>query len=493
MKIFTCEFGHEASTFAVGYTDFKTQTELRWLEGQEAVNTLRGGSDYISGFIKVADERNIELVHSFATMNAGPVMLDETFEYFVGRLSDELKAVKNEVDAIALALHGGGATETLADPEGEVLRRVREIVGDDMPIAVSLDLHTNFTAEMDRYADIIVSNTEYPHTDSAEVAEEALLLLLEKIENKIKPVTRFKRIPLLMMYSTVDGAPKEIKDFIKEYRMKNGLLSASFNHGFPYADIPNATPSIYVITDNDEALAEKACNEIAEKIWSLREELQLHMPDATGAVDAALDYEGNGIVIHEASDNPGAGTPGDGTHLLKELLKRNIEKTAFGFICDAESVEKAVAAGVGARVDLEIGGKSDDNNLHGEPIKVVGAYVKSISDGVAPSKNPMLLGQVLPLGTTVRLVIGNVDVIITTNRSQTFCDAIYELHGIYFKDYKFIALKSANHFKGYFKDTAAKIITCDTPGASTLTWTNLDYKHISRPIYPLDKNVSVDF
>jgi microcystin degradation protein MlrC len=489
MKIFTCEFMAESNTFAAGLSDLARQTQFRWLEGDRMFSELRGGTDYISGFLKAAEAGGVELIPSFATLNAGPRMSCGAFEYFTGRMLEDIRRHKDEVAGLALALHGGGTSEQYDDMEGEVLRRVRHLVGEEMPVAVAHDLHTNMTREMNDRATLWVSCKEYPHTDCHVAGQIAMDLLLRTIRGEIRPVTAFRRIPMLFMATTQAGPAAEIRDLVKEFAREKGLLDASFLQGFPFADTAHTSASIYVIADGDRALAQGAAAELAGKIWTYREALQQVLPSPAEGIEEAMSIEGGPVVLNETSDNPGAGTPGDGTYLLRALLARDLEGTCMGFIYDPEFVEAAIQAGPGATIRGRLGGKTD--RFHGDSIEVQAAYVKTIADGRFVATSPMLLGQKMSFGRSVRLMIGNVDVIVCSVRSQTFDDQIFLLHGIDINRYKIVGLKSSNHFRAFFSGSARAIITVDSPGCSTLNFSFLDYHKIPRPMYPLDRNAEL--
>ena len=189
------------------------------------------------------------------------------------------------------------------------------------------------------------------------------------------------------------------------------------------------------------------------------------------------------MVVAEVSDNPGGGAPGNGTHLLRALLAANEPRTCFGFIWDPQTALQAHRAGPGSTIEVRLGGFTDE--LHGAPI-VATAYVKSITDGRFVLVNPMGAGSTVDLGKMARLVIGNVDVIVGSNRAQTLDAQLFLLHGIDVREMRIVAIKSQQHFRGGFKDIAGTIIRCDTPGLTTSELTHLPYQHIKRPIWPLD-------
>jgi len=497
MKILFGEFMAEVSTFAPGKMDFDKLTALRWSEGEGLFKDFRGKTDFLSGMIEVADKNNVELIPTFATWNAGPMLERETYLNLIEKITDKLTQVKDEISGICFAFHGGGVAEGVADLEADILKKMREIVGEEMPIVITLDLHTNMSkAKLDgtRYW---VGCKEYPHVDCDYAGRVAMDILLKTINKEIKPVVKVVQIPLLMapsQGSTYVEPAKSIKEYMMNYVKEHNLLDASWLHGFPYADVDFLGTSVVVITDNDEALATKAANDIANKIWSHKDDLQANSYDAEGAINKALELlksEGHPIIINETSDNPGGGPLGNGTHLLRDLLKKNIEKSCFGFIYDPKLASLAHEAGEGCILhDITIGVDTDE--FSGGPITVKEAYVKNLSDGVVVVRNPIIKGQTLDLGKSARLVIGNVDVIVCSTPSQTFDDTIFELSGIDVKECSIIALKSIQHYRGFFQDVAAGFVTADTPGYTSSNFSYFKYNKLQRPIYPLNKDISFD-
>jgi len=268
-----------------------------------------------------------------------------------------------------------------------------------------------------------------------------------------------------------------------EWEKRPGVIDCNFTHGFPHTDVSVVATSILVTTDDDPALAEQAANDVAGAFIENLDAFLQYLPGADAAVAEALAATALPVIVAEVSDNPGGGAPGDGTHLLRALLSANEPNSAFGFIWDPDVAAQAHSAGVGMMIRIKLGGFWDD--LHGEPIET-DAYVKSLSDGRFPLTNPMGAGRIVDLGPSARLVIGNVDVIVGSERTQTLDPGPFLLHGIDVTSYRVLAIKSQQHFRGGFTDIAGTIIRCDTPGLTTVNLEHLPYTRIPRPIWPLD-------
>jgi microcystin degradation protein MlrC len=264
------------------------------------------------------------------------------------------------------------------------------------------------------------------------------------------------------------------------------VIDASFFHGFPYTDIGATGASVVVVTDNDPTLAHQIATEIASAVWDRRDEFIVEslQPEVTIELAIqALATAGGPVIINDTADNPGGGTPGDGTHLLAAMIEADVEGSCFGFVFDPVTADAAHAAGVGATVDVRIGGRHGP--LHGEPVEAT-AYVKTLTDGRIVYSSPMVAGVRASLGKSARLTIGKVDVIVTSRRNQTFDPGIFLLHGIDVTTRSIVGLKSSQHFRAGFRDLATRIITADSPGLTTLDVNVFDHPAADGPLWPLD-------
>ena len=282
------------------------------------------------------------------------------------------------------------------------------------------------------------------------------------------------------------GPGREINELCWSWE-ERGLLDITFIHGYPHTDVPIISTSVIAVGDGDRELAKRAANDVAGRIWDMREQFRSGLPDAGEAVARAIAAEGGPVIIAEVSDNPGGGSPGDSTHLLRALLDAAPKGAAFGFVYDPETAAQAHEAGPGATIDVRIGGKTDPDML-GAPVET-SAYVKSCTDGRYITQSSMGQGSLRDLGKMARLVVNGVDVIVGSESHQTIDDELFRLHGIEVSRLKIAALKSQNHFRAYFEPIAAEVIRCDSPGWTTSNLENFNYQRIRRPIWPLDDGV----
>ncbi|MFE4813760.1 M81 family metallopeptidase [Peribacillus simplex] len=484
MRIAIGQLAHETNTFSQVRTTVDLFKVWEWTQGEELLDRHTGVMDYLGGMIDRGKELGIEIVPTFAAMaNPSGTITQEAFQKAKNLLISSILN-SGKLDGICLFLHGAGVAEGVDDIEGEILSELRSILGSKIPIVAALDLHGNITETMVKKADALLGNIDYPHTDSYERGSEAIDITARIIQGKVNPEMALSKLPLLIPTTTSYFSPiKEINEWCEEWEKHPEVLDCTLFHGFPYSDIPHAGVSVITITNNEPTLAQKISNDIAARIFEKKDEFFPILPSPKKAISYAFSRNEMPIIINEASDNPGAGTPGDGTFLLKEMIEANIPNSCFGFIFDPEIAKIAHEEGVGSLIHVELGGKTD--SLHGNPLKI-SAYVKSLSDGKFIQSSPMWNGSKVNLGRSARLLVGNVDIIVCSVNSQTFDEQVFLLHGIDVEKSSIVGLKSSHHFRAAFMPIAKEIITVDSPGISSVKLSTFDYKKISRPIYPID-------
>ena len=488
MRIGIGGIAHETNSFSNVATTEALFRKLNYQEGQQIIDVNTGVRSYIGGFIDEAKEQDITLVPAmFANANPSGRIPTETLETLRDRLVSMLWAEhqKQPFDAIALNCHGAGASVGYHDIEGEVLRAVRARFGSEIPVGIVLDLHANVTPEMIEYSDILVGVKCYPHVDMYESARVMLDLLAKIVRTGKKPCKRIIQLPWQLAPTcgvTLTGPAHEVQQLT--IRLENEipeLQQVTFFHGFTYADIPQAGVTVTAMADTQET-ADAAALEVAKFAWNMRQTFLIKTLSPAEAFDKAEASEKFPVVINESSDNPGGGAPGDGTYLLREMLKRNLPGSAFGHICDPEVVQLAIQAGVGNTISCKLGAKTD--NLHGESIELENAYVKTICDGRFVNVSPMGGGGITNLDMSVRLQVGNVDIVVSSRPRQTMCKGPFEMVGINYTQMRYLGLKSSQHFKGWWKDHAGMIVTCDPPGIHCGDFTVFDFQFANLNTFP---------
>ena len=485
MKIFVGRFGHEANTFSTELTDFQTFKDLsHWVRGEIIKEMFPHTPTFMGGILDVGNEFGVDMYPSSCCECAAPTLSKQCVDDAMSEILEDLENAKEGLDGICFMLHGAGVAEGIDDLESYVLHKFRDIVGDEMPICVPLDLHGNISPEMAELATLF-GIKHYPHIDCDKASMLAMNTCIESIRRGKSPKTVVVRLPLLISCAagyTFAEPFTSIQKYFDEYRDANDLIDITLFHGFPFADTQYTSASIVVVAWDDPT---EHAKQIARYVWERREEFVAEslLPDE--AFDRAEKVERPGyIVINELSDNPGAGTPGDGTHLLREMIKRDHPKSIFAYMYDKEAVEEICKHSIGDKVSFSLGGKT--NPLHGEPVMINDAEIIAMSNGEYISSSPMFLGVPFTIGKCARVKTGNVEIVIGSMLHQSFDDHPLRVTGADPELYRYICLKSAHHFRAFFEGRAAEIVPTDPPGLACCNFAQYTYRNVPRPVYPLD-------
>ena len=460
MRIATGCIGHETNTFSPVPT---TLDSFRRMVGDEILKNFGNTSTVTGGIIDAAADLKVELVPllwSFATPSRK--VEQHAYDALKSEFLDLLSSA-GEIDGVVLDLHGAMVTEEIEDAEADLISSVREIVG-SRPVVVTFDLHANITPETVKYPDVIIGFDTYPHVDTYERGIEAVEVIYKTLRGEIKPTMAYRQLPLLTSPPAQCTLRPPASDLVKrlhQLESEDGVVTATLSMGFPFADIHDAGVSVLVTTDGNRELAEQTVEDFAQHIWSIRENFRTNLVSIEEAIEHANDSSGQPIVLAEGADNPGGGGPCDGTFILRAFVEADVRDAVVAIISDPESVAQAIEAGVGNRVTLNVGGKTDD--MHGDPVTLE-AYVKTISDGVYLRKGPMARGATDRMGRTAVIKTGGVEVILTEERSQPLDAEVLRSVGIEPRDRKLIALKSAVHYRADYTPIAHEILEVDTPG-----------------------------
>ena len=489
MRLFLAMFSHETNTFSNVPTD-RAQFEARDLRyGGEIVETYRGTGTCLGGMIAAAERLGAALVPSVAAAAspAGRVTRD-IYEHVKQRMLADLERA-GRLDGVLLDLHGAMVPDGVDDGEGDIIAAVRRAVGPAVPIAVTLDFHSNLGEQMIGGADLLHGYKTYPHVDMAERGTEATERLAQVIGRRIRPTAAWRKPPLLPPLGnqgTARGPMRRLYDLAGEMEKDPKVLSVSVFAGFPLADIPDAGLGIYVVTDDDQPLAERLAGRLARVAWEHRGEFIHSALPVKEAVARALAADGRPIVLADMADNTGGGAAGDGTEILRELLRVGARSAVVACLWDGAAVQQCVKAGVGGRIALEIGGKVDDR--HGAPLSVTGT-VRTLSDGRFIHRGPMMNGLPGRLGPTAVLDVDDVKVILITYRWQTLDPEMIRFVGLDPLKEKILVVKSTIHYRAAFEPIAKEIIEVDAPGLSSSNLARFDFRRIRRPIFPLDPDL----
>jgi len=482
---------HETNTFADGLTELdpfvKPGAFPGLLRGQDILDTLRGSRMCVGGYLAEAERLKMELaplIWTFAQPSA--TVRHAVYEDLKERLLERLREAL-PVQGVLLDLHGAMVTDRFEDVEGDLLRRVRQMVGPRVPVMATLDFHANITPRMANQADALIGYDTYPHVDNFERGQEAAHWMAAAVAGQANPVVAFRAIDVLIglpKQCTLSGPMADVFELVHRLEAQPGILAITLAGGFPFADIYDAGASVTVMTNRDMDLARRTADEIVHYLWERREAFRVELTPVKEAVAYALKMGRGPVVLADVSDNPGGGSPCDGTLMLQELVGANVPSAVLAVMVDPEAVRAAQEAGIGRTATLVVGGKTD--RRHGEPLTLTGK-VAWVGQKEYVNRGPMMTGTTVKMGLTAVFVVNNVEIILTENHFQPFDPEAMRCLNIEPRDRLLIGLKSAVHFRAGFQDLAEKIFEVDTPGITSPDLRRYSYKRVRRPIYPLDE------
>jgi microcystin degradation protein MlrC len=486
VRLLTGGIIHETHTFS---NQPATLEEFLTSERGDDPDAWAGTNSSFGGVVAECRAQGIELICT-STTSATPsgTPSRQTFETLLSRLLDRARAAL-PVDGVVLTLHGAMVAEGYPDAEAEITRRMRELVGPAIPIAVTLDLHGNIDQELVDACDIIVAYDTYPHIDAGERAREAVRLLAATVEGRIRPTMAIVKPPLLPVPQAMFTAGEPMaRLFGRAYELEASgeALTISILGGFPYSDIAPAGMSIVAVTDAAPDRAQAIANELARMAWDARDEFAVRNTPPREAVAQAIAHPEGPVILVDVGDNIGGGTPGDGTVLLRELLDQGARDATI-VIADPEAVEDAFDAGVGKEVETLAGGKCD--TLHGEPVPIRGR-VRLLYDGNWVHDGPENAGVPTSMGPTAVIQVDGVNLVLTSIKCAPGDLRQLKSAGIDPSHQKIIVVKAAVRWRGGYEPIMAHYIDVDTPGLGSINLSHFTYQHLRRPIYPLDPDAS---
>jgi microcystin degradation protein MlrC len=476
-------FLHETNTFAptkATYSDFVHGGGWPAMaRGAEVLEVMRNINVGLAGFIEQADAYGWEMVPILAC-GASPSahVTKDAFERIVTAMIEGIRTA-GPLDAVYLDIHGAMVAEHIDDGEGEVLRRVREVIGGDLPLVVSLDLHANVTPEMVAYADALIAYRTYPHVDMADTGRATAKHLALMLETKQKFAKAFRELPFLIPISwqcTRDEPSKSIYQKLKALQ-SDAVPTLSFAPGFPATDFPGCGPTV-IAYGRTQADADAAADTIAALVMSHESDFdgRIYTPDE--GVRLAMElatHASKPIVIADTQDNPGAGSDSDTTGMLRALIRNNATKAAIGVINDPAAARAAHEAGVGATVTLALGGKS---GISGDAPYTGTFVVENLSDGRFVACGPYFGGRDMDMGPSAALRIGGIRMVVSSHKAQLADQSMYRYVGIEPSEQSILVNKSSVHFRADFEPIAERLLICAAPGAmpvdtAALPWTRL--------------------
>lgn len=425
---------------------------------------------------RMAEERGWEVVESLsAAAQPSGITVRAVYEGFRDEILADIE--KHQPDILLMSMHGAMVADGYDDCEGDMMKCARAIMGPDKVIGLELDPHNHLTRAMLDNATLIINYKEYPHVDSPDRARELFVMAADAAEGKTKPVMRVHDCRMLTIIETMKEPGKSFVQAMKDAEGKNGVLSVSLTHGFPWADVADVGAKTLVIVDGDEGKAAQVAEEFAQKLWGIRDGLRMDYPDIPAALDIAEAASEFPVTLADMGDNAGGGAPADSTFFLQEILKRGMKDIAHGIFWDPVLVTMCQDAGVGARMRVRLGGKICAESGDAVDLDVT---VRAIRENMAQK-----LGDAeMPMGTGVWLDADGVHLILSSIRTQNFSPSVYTDLGIDISKMRTLIPKSTNHFYQNFARISPQVIHVRSPGTVTPDMTIIPFTKRDGKFWP---------
>lgn len=483
MRIGIGGFQHETNTFAPSRATWEEFADKgggwpKLVSGAALFDAVAGANIPVAGFIDAMQAHTL-LPTTWAAASPSGYVTRDAYERISGMILDGLKQAM-PLDGVYLDLHGAMVAEHHDDGEGELLRRVRALVGPTVPIVASLDLHANVTRAMIAHADNLVCYRTYPHIDMAETGQRAAQLLDRRLEGMPRPYVALRNIPYLisLCWQSTDIEPaNSLYQLLDDLESREPTVSLSFATGFPAADFPECAPAVWAYGDT-QADADAAANTMQRAVLNAEDDFGGKILTADEAVQTALSLASTStrpIIIADVQDNPGAGGSSDTTGILRALIRHGASNAAIGLIVDPAAALAAHRAGAGNTVRIALGGHSgirDDAPIEADYV------VEKISDGRFDTHGAFYRGFHMDLGPSACLRINDVRIIVASNKVQMADQEMFRFAGIEPTRQAILVLKSSAHFRADFTSIAQTILVCSSPGsmlmdAAQQPWTRL--------------------
>jgi microcystin degradation protein MlrC len=477
VRIFMGGFATETNTSSPIPTGIKSFTDEVFRRRDASLDPTAPWTAPQRAWRRMAEADGWEVVESISAFAqpAGPTTR-AAWEAMRTMLIEDLRAAM-PVDGVLLFMHGAMVAEGCDDCEGATLAAVREVVGPDVPVGLELDLHCHLTAEMMRHATAIVTYKEYPHTDLAPRAEELFGIIAAAMRGEVRPAMASADARMVGIWRTSLPPVRRFIDRMQALEGRDGILSVSFAHGFPWGDVPDVGARMLVVSDGDAAKAQALADTLAGELWAMRHDAATEYLSVDEALERAAASDGLSVLA-DVADNAGGGAPSDSSFLLEAILERGLEGFVFGYVWDPLSVRLCQEAGEGAVFDLRLCGKLGPAS--GRPLDLTVRVERLAQD----HSQTGLGGTPAPLGDSAWVSCRGVDIVLTAVRSQPYAPDGFERLGIDLAARRGIVLKSMQHFHAAFEPVAARILYVTTPGAIAPDFATLELAKRTVPWWP---------
>ena len=488
MRFALAGISHETNTFHSIKTEYKNFEESGMILKEKEIEKLYESPSTIGGFFKASRDYGFDLVPlMFATTGPLGTITSETFEKLINEILDKMKN-HGPFDGVLLDLHGAAVSEEFEDMDGEITRRVRNLIGPDIPFGINLDMHANVSKEMVKNTDITNIYQTTPHLDADETGYKCAELVYKTATMEIVPTQHVETPPMTINIINHNTNMEPMKSILSESRKlysDSDVLSVSVAEGYPYSDIKKMGMSFTVITNDNQEKAKNYSKKIAKFAWSKRFDMDSKAPSIEQGLKEAVSTIEKPVVLMDSGDNIGAGSSADSTHILhkaRELGISGILQTIY----DPEAVEKCMNK-LGSIITLSVGGKSD--KLHGDPIEITGKVTSYFEGEFEDHGRTHGGGKYFDAGDSVSIQTEDENTLILTSKrvGNTSIQLYYSL-GIDPLGFPIIIAKGVQSPRPAFEPIASKIIALDTPGVTASGLHNFNFKNIRRPMFPFQKD-----
>jgi microcystin degradation protein MlrC len=486
---------HETNTFSVVPADLAWFADEGILRGDEVRDVYASSQADVAGFLAAESAYGVRVEPLlFTYANPSGTITADAFETIVGEIVGLVRD-RGPWDGVLLAQHGAAVSERFRDADAEVIRRVREVVGPDVPIGMTNDMHANLSPAMIAGTDVTTVYRTNPHLDARDRGLECAGLVIRTIRGEVRPVQALEQIPAaieIVRQYTVVSPMREICEDLDAVLRRPGILTASVAEGYPWADVEEMGMSFLAVSDGDPSIARDATRWLAQRAWERREDFVGREPtadDALRAADlAATPGRGGPVVLMDVGDNIGGGGPGDSTILLEAAQRLGVR----GFLCilfDPAAVRMCADAGEGGEITTTVGAHTDQR--HGRPVRVTGR-VRRLTGGRWEDPEPVHGGyRFFDAGPTAVLdTTDGATIVLTTRLIAPVSLAQLPAAGVDPREPRIIAAKGVVSPRPAYERVASQIVLVDTPGVTANDLRGFDYRHRRRPLFPLERDLT---
>ncbi len=486
MRIAAASFEFEGNSLSLRVERREDFERKGIFHGEDVLRALAGKKVAVTGGIEVLQEAGGDIVPILATKGgAGGHVEDAFFDDIVSLI---VKGVKNALplDGVFLALHGAMICGEEKDPEGTLLAAVREVVGPDVPISASLDLHAHVSKKMVDSADILVGYETYPHVDAYETGRKAAVFLVRSMRGEISPVMvsrKYNAIFPVLGSATIGDAPMaEVAALARAKEQERQALSVSYFPVQPWLDMADVGITALAVADGDRRAAERAAGEVLDAMWERRRAFELAALPPEDAVCAALKLDAERVLLVDAPDSIGGGAAGDSPALLSALLKHAGEIPSALSIYDPHCAARAFELGVGAEAEFSVGAWLDKRWF--EPVRLR-ATVEGLYDGRFTYEGGPVASVEANLGPTAVLRTGGLRLLVASHAVYEHMDEHYRACGINIRDCRLVSFKNLMNFRKLLSP-GVEFTALSGPGGTPLRLQDVNWKNRKRPFWPAD-------